>query len=52
MSDTHTAPDKTKAAANGEEPGGDATLNLEELRKKAAERDQYLDLAQRAARRV
>jgi molecular chaperone GrpE len=52
VSDTHTAPDKTKAAANGEDQsqagGVDATPNLDELRKKAAERDQYLDLAQRA----
>ena len=45
MSDTKTAPDKTQSDTNGKDTA--PPENLEELRAKAAERDQFKDLAQR-----
>jgi molecular chaperone GrpE len=45
LSESKPTVDKDPSTGNGKEAGIE---NLEELRKKAAERDQYLDLAQRA----
>jgi molecular chaperone GrpE len=45
MTDAKTTPEQTPTADNGQEQ--ESVPNLAELRKKAAERDQYLDLAQR-----
>jgi molecular chaperone GrpE len=48
LSDTKTASEQPESAPNGQESAdGGVVVNLEELRKKAAERDQYLNLAQR-----
>jgi molecular chaperone GrpE len=51
MSERKAAPEKPEEMANGQDyaqaQAPQATANLAELTKKAAERDQYLDLAQR-----
>jgi molecular chaperone GrpE len=44
VSETNTAPEQPQTGTNGQES---IIENVEELRKKAAERDQFLDLAQR-----
>ena len=45
MTDAKTTPEQSPTAANGQDQ--ESAPNLAELRKKATERDQYLDLAQR-----
>jgi molecular chaperone GrpE len=47
VADTKTAPEQPQATANKQEQNQAPVENLDELRKKAAERDQFLDLAQR-----
>jgi len=51
VSEAKATPEKPQATDNGQEqaqtPAAEAAPNLDELRKKAAERDQFLDLAQR-----
>jgi molecular chaperone GrpE (heat shock protein) len=52
VSEAKTTPDKAQTKTNGKDqpkPAGDGSCeNLDELRAKAAERDQFKDLAQRA----
>jgi molecular chaperone GrpE len=47
VSDAKTAPEENQPADNGQEQAQATAPDLAALRKKAAERDQYLDLAQR-----